>query len=573
MMNKSEFDKELRQCASEDEVIELMLCYIQSSLKCDACAVILYDENSGNLALKREYTKNFDFCPKAAYYELGQGITGNAVQSGKPVIIGDINKELKKDPNAYILSSSQKVRSAIAVPITKGNRIYGAITADSGRTNHFKEADIDKLLTVSPEIGNKLYRLQIDKQNLRKHGEEEKTRNTREIINSLIDESDALGNEEYLLDRVLNLLNLMIPYDACAIFAQKSGENDITLVKSRDLNRQIPIYNLQRSPVGNILKDGTSILEADASSPKMKPEFQNLLEFFNFCSCIATTYEAGGGEKQAIFLFHRQRNQYHFSHLITLLTISVFFSVLRQKQDLNNAIQRFNKQINISELLSGTVHEIKNALMSVVGLSKELKRIFSNPALDLSGSQSLGVDMSENILNTGMRVAKWLNELLATSQIQDRKREEVEINQLIEKTISFLRYKANEKNIHLEFRSGQSKITIITDPNGLLQVLINLILNPIQLLDRGKKIKVETTVESKAELPIIIKVHDNGKGIHQKDLDKIFRSYYSTRGGTGLGLTISKSIINALGGTISVSSSVNYRTTFTVRLPVDSRTS
>jgi signal transduction histidine kinase len=107
------------------------------------------------------------------------------------------------------------------------------------------------------------------------------------------------------------------------------------------------------------------------------------------------------------------------------------------------------------------------------------------------------------------------------------------------------------------------------DPDQFRQTVLNLLLNAYQALPpEGGKIVLRAEEE---EGRVILSISDNGSGIREEDLGKIFNPFFTTRhDGTGLGLAIVHRLVNAWGGDITVQSQKNTGTTFTLRLPKDS---
>jgi signal transduction histidine kinase len=104
------------------------------------------------------------------------------------------------------------------------------------------------------------------------------------------------------------------------------------------------------------------------------------------------------------------------------------------------------------------------------------------------------------------------------------------------------------------------------DPNQINQVLLNLLLNAIQSMDKPGTIRV--TLEQDEDLAVI-SVSDEGKGIATENLSQIFRPFFTTKGqGTGLGLSLARRMVESHGGSITVTSEVGIGTQFEVRLPI-----
>jgi signal transduction histidine kinase len=150
-------------------------------------------------------------------------------------------------------------------------------------------------------------------------------------------------------------------------------------------------------------------------------------------------------------------------------------------------------------------------------------------------------------------------------------REEVDLHSLIQRTVSLNRPSAEKKNIQLEINLCDGTCVKSIDYHKFQQVLNNLISNAIKFSEAG----TTTTVGvKKDEKGMTIYVADQGQGIPEKDLDKLFRPFAkigveATAGekSTGLGLAITKKIVEAHGGRIDVDTKVGKGTTFYIRLP------
>jgi signal transduction histidine kinase len=104
------------------------------------------------------------------------------------------------------------------------------------------------------------------------------------------------------------------------------------------------------------------------------------------------------------------------------------------------------------------------------------------------------------------------------------------------------------------------------DPNQINQVLLNLLLNAIQAMDKPGTIRVSLETD---EDDVLITVADEGKGIPAEHLPNIFRPFFTTKGhGTGLGLSLARRTVESHGGSIDVTSEVGKGSRFAIRLPI-----
>ncbi|MBI6872103.1 PAS domain-containing sensor histidine kinase [Clostridium aciditolerans] len=224
-----------------------------------------------------------------------------------------------------------------------------------------------------------------------------------------------------------------------------------------------------------------------------------------------------------------------------------------------------------STFLANMSHEIRTPLNAILGFS-ELLLNDSN----LSEGQKSKV---ETINRTGEHLLKMINEILEISKIEAGKASinlsEFNIYRLIEDLKNIFYLKAKDKNINLNFFIDDDvPEIIITDELKLRQILINLIGNAIKFTDKGS---VSVVINSKNEQNnslLYVAVKDTGIGIAEENLNKIFDDFtqvYDTKyskGGTGLGLTITKEFVELLKGIITLKSTYGKGSEFNFFIPV-----
>ena len=147
-------------------------------------------------------------------------------------------------------------------------------------------------------------------------------------------------------------------------------------------------------------------------------------------------------------------------------------------------------------------------------------------------------------------------------------REKTDLCQVIDKAVKSLQKKAEKKGLHI-VKEYQNHDLVFCDPLKMSQVVLNLLSNAIKYSDRGT-ITLKTREEGSW---FVLQVMDEGHGIAAEDLEKIFDRFYRvdddrsrSSGGSGLGLSIVKSIVEAHHGELKVESEFDKGTTFTVRL-------
>jgi signal transduction histidine kinase len=145
-----------------------------------------------------------------------------------------------------------------------------------------------------------------------------------------------------------------------------------------------------------------------------------------------------------------------------------------------------------------------------------------------------------------------------------------DFNEVIRGCVVLTRKQGAFNDVTVEENLAEDLPEINMDKAQIEQALINLTLNAIEKTEPGGKITINSRFASEADM-VEITVSDTGKGISEKDVDRIFEPFYTTsESGTGLGLAITHSIIEQHGGTIEVESKKGQGTSFTIRLPLNS---
>jgi len=221
-----------------------------------------------------------------------------------------------------------------------------------------------------------------------------------------------------------------------------------------------------------------------------------------------------------------------------------------------------------NRFLAITSHEIRTPLNIILGMSKILLET------DINETQ---LKYLRGIKSASQNLLLIINDLLDISKIEAGKLQleniEFDIKQVTEDAITFQNIKAKEKGIELILENDSAiSESLLGDPFRLNQILLNLLTNALKFTEKGS-ILLRCILDSETETDCTIKIEitDTGIGIDRKKIDTIFESYTQedisiTRkyGGTGLGLTITKQLVDLFDGKISVSSDKTQGTTFTL---------
>jgi PAS domain S-box-containing protein len=229
---------------------------------------------------------------------------------------------------------------------------------------------------------------------------------------------------------------------------------------------------------------------------------------------------------------------------------------LRQKAEMSSRLAA------VGEMAAGIAHEINNPLTSVIGFSELLMEHNLPPEV----TEELKI-----IADGSHRVADIVKRLLTFARQSKPVRTPVQINALIDNTIKLRSYVLETANIRVFTCYDETLPWIIADPSQMQQVFLNLIVNAEHAMK---------TANNKGELKITTEKHgqririvfsDDGPGINSETLSHLFEPFYTTKGpaeGTGLGLSLSRSIVLEHGGEIWAESEEGQGATFIVELPI-----
>ena len=280
-------------------------------------------------------------------------------------------------------------------------------------------------------------------------------------------------------------------------------------------------------------------------------------------------------------------------------------STNKQLKQAQEELIRTEKLASVGRFAAGVAHEVGNPLGAILGYTSILRR----EGLDREESE----DYMKRIEAEIERINRIVRELLDFARPSRGEIREVEINKIIEGTLSLLSYQKNFKDIQTQLDLQPGLPRVKGDESQLSQVFINIILNSVDAMPEGGLLQIETREEvlecslgdqsqrmyparrksdpvesdyshlrerdpflnglskfSGGDRLVQIRITDTGGGIKREDLDNIFDPFFTTKApdkGTGLGLSISLKIVESFGGEIRVESEVGKGTTFQIYFP------
>lgn len=225
---------------------------------------------------------------------------------------------------------------------------------------------------------------------------------------------------------------------------------------------------------------------------------------------------------------------------------------------------RAERLAELGTLTAGLAHEIKNPL-STIQLNLQLLQE-DLPAESIGGSRVHS--RLRTVRQEASRLREILDDFLKYAGNLTLEREILDMNSLIEELSDFFLPQASAGNIRIRFVPSPSPLRASVDSKLIKQALLNLMLNATQAMSGGGELML--AVERQGE-QVVLSVTDTGPGIAAEDLARIFEAYYTTKkGGTGLGLPMTRRIVEEHGGSVRVQSEIGRGTQFFIILPIAS---
>lgn len=251
-------------------------------------------------------------------------------------------------------------------------------------------------------------------------------------------------------------------------------------------------------------------------------------------------------------------------------TVRQLIQADREKATLDASLTQSSKMAALGKLAAGVAHEVNNPLAIIMEKAGWMRDLLSEEDIKASPNFQEFEDAVTKIEFHVRRAKDVTHRLLGFARRMEPTQENLDVNLLLDQTRSFLENEASFRGITF-VRNYQSDLPHIeSDASQLQQVFLNILDNAIDAIDKNGSITITTrAVPESGEVDIAIA--DTGKGIPRETLEKIFDPFFTTKKvgeGTGLGLTISYSIIGKLGGRINVQSDEGKGTTFHISLPV-----
>jgi signal transduction histidine kinase len=237
-----------------------------------------------------------------------------------------------------------------------------------------------------------------------------------------------------------------------------------------------------------------------------------------------------------------------------------------EADQLRQQLLQAQKLSSVGALASSVAHEFNNILTTVIN--------YARLALRQPGDTTTCTQALERILKGSQRAATIINSMLGFARNTSTQRQPTDLAALVEEVLILTDKDLSKHRVQVEKKyHGRPQACVV--PAQIEQVLLNLIINARQAMPRGGHLRLEVRDNPRTQMAEVT-VADSGVGIPPERLRLIFEPFYTTKepddnghGGTGLGLSVCRQIIEQHQGRIRVESLVGKGSTFTVKLPLN----
>lgn len=232
--------------------------------------------------------------------------------------------------------------------------------------------------------------------------------------------------------------------------------------------------------------------------------------------------------------------------------------VIKISGELEKSVMRAKNLESLAAMSAGIAHEIRNPLTSIKGYAQLIK-------IELDDNSGLLPDV-EIIIDEVERLNRMVGRFLSFARPKELQLKPLKINEVIKEALKVVEIEIVKNQVEIILHLEETPYALV-DFDEMEQVIINLMLNALQAVSKESKITVSTTYIREINM-VHIGIKDNGTGIKDEDIDKIFEPFYTTKdNGTGLGLAICSRIIENHKGYIEVQSTYGQGTEFIIKLP------
>lgn len=557
------------------QAAKAVLDIVEQVLEFETCSLHLVDERRNELCrvmARNPRQKRALRLPLSSQ----EGTDVTAARSGQVVYVPDV----RESPGHGEGSSTS--RSELAVPLETSERVIGVLHVESSDTDAFSQSDIKLVSTLAAQaavaIENaRLYEQAQQEIAERKRAEEEVKRRNREL--AALNKTGWAITSSLDLDEVLTVAmaeaRTTLDAEAASVLLYEGPTHELVFAASASPESEILVGTRMPATAGIAgwaLEKAQPVLVRDAQcDPRFYADIDDLTGM-STRSLLAVPLVCKGKAIGVIEAINRTGKAFdeHDLDLLTTLAGSAAIAIenarlYEAEREQRKLLEQSQAQLVQSEKLAATgrmaaslAHEINNPLQAI------------HNSLQLMLSFPLEPDEQQEYLQMANDEVKQLMGMMTRTLDFARRplqrAEPTNVNSGIEKVLALANKYLQHRHIAIQRDSASDLPTVLAAPDELEQVFLNLVLNAVDAMPEGGTLCISSHMAQDGGLAVSFA--DTGHGIAPEHTDHVFEPFFSTKeNGTGLGLSVSYSVVQRHGGEISFQSKPGEGTTFTVWLP------
>jgi signal transduction histidine kinase/DNA-binding response OmpR family regulator len=470
--------------------------------------------------------------------DASQSIAAYAAQKGTPLIIEDIekNKKFKR-----LSKKHYATKSLLCVPLKIKERILGVINLSDKITDApFSQDDLRLLTTFASQAAMAIDDAYHFEQSKNKIGE-------LSILYEIASTLSTLESFERISDFIFKQVKKIVGVD----FAKetKLSLNFYQGLETTKRDLQIPLERQE-------------ILDSDKLNTRIKGNLKEDFDLSQHLDSVTSFPIIAEGMLHGVVSVGNRKHKTISEDQKTL--ISIIASQTASLYERQRSILNATRLLTMGKMMSEITHDLKKPLTNIKGILQLLKEKWSD-----TKAKEKFFDMVEQEI---FRLNGLAKEIVNFSNPNKYELEKKDIRLTLQRALNLVKRDLDTRKINLKW-DYQEVPPIFVNENGIMEILLNIILNAIEAMPEGGELRVSLKPHQEPKKKgqyLQICIADTGCGIAPENLSRISDRYFTTKkDGTGLGLAVVERIIKAHGGFVSVKSELGKGTSFFVNLPAE----
>jgi PAS domain S-box-containing protein len=565
-----------------DEILKATLNKVLETIGVEAGGIYLLDQGDNKLVAKVYRGVSPEFVEETMRWD--EGLARRGLRWGEPIVVEDISQE----PGLTRMAArGEGLRSYVSVPLQSKDEVLGVMDVITRRPRRFAPRDVELLTSVGNQIGvaienARLYEVAQREITERKRAEEE----LKELLKKI---ERAKQEWESTADSLPDLV--------CLVDDQGRIMRANRIVETWNLGR---VVDVKGQGVHELLHPGCAGVlcylnsfwerawkEAIRGQPAQCEAYDEVLKRHVLVR-VQPWKDWGKGTAFGSTVVvvrditERKRAEEELKEYSERLEEMVEERT-RELRDAQEQLIHKEKLAVLGELAGGVGHELRNPLGAIKTAAYFLNMVLGEPEPEVNET----LEILQKEVATSERI---ISSLLDFARAKPPALRKVDVNDIVQEALSRVTV---PENVEVVSQLDESLPAILADPDQLAQVFGNIILNAIQAMAEGGRLVIKTSAslrdartrlsslqaqaegsvepsEASSSEWVAISFADTGMGIAEENLDRLFEPLFTTKAkGIGLGLAVTKTLVEGHGGTVEVESEVGKGSTFTVRLPTD----